>query len=241
MLVPKQVLSFVQVSSLIDDGTNVQELNSESNWTTPLISYLKTGVLPDGSDATRKVKVQASRFVLIKGVLYKRGFSRPYLRCLCHEEANYVMREVHEGICGNHSGARSLVHKLIRAGYYWPTMMKDAQAYVNACDKYQRFSNLIRQPSEELTPMTALWPFAQWGLDIMGPFPAAVRQLKFLVVGIDYFTKWVEVEALATITERNIRSFVWRISYAGTGYLECLSPTTESNSTTAHLGTFARG
>ena len=120
-----------------------------------MISYLKTGVLPDGSDATRKVKVQASRFVLIKGVLYKRGFSRPYLRCLCHEEADYVMREVHEGICGNHSGAQSLVHKLIRAGYYWPTMMKDAQAYVNACDRYQRFSNLIRQPSEELTPMTA--------------------------------------------------------------------------------------
>ena len=58
--------------------------------------------------------------------------------------------------------------------------------------------------------MTAPWPFAQWGLDIMGPFPTAVRQLKFLVVGIDYFTKWVEVEALATITEKNIRRFVWR-------------------------------
>ena len=91
----------------------------------PLISYLKTGVLPDGSDAARKVKVQASRFVLIKNILYKRGFSRPYLRCLCHEEVDYIMREVHEGICGNHSGARSLVHKLIRVGYYWPTMIKD--------------------------------------------------------------------------------------------------------------------
>ena len=130
---PEQVLSFVQVSSLIDAGTNVQELNSESNWTTPLISYLKTGVLPDGSDATRKVKVQASRFVLIKGVLYKRGFSQPYLRCLCHEEANYVMREVHKDICGNHSGARLLVHKSIRAGYYWPTMLQDAQACVKTC------------------------------------------------------------------------------------------------------------
>ena len=87
-------------------------------------------------------------------------------------------------------------------------MMKDAQAYVKACDKCQRFSNLIRQPSEELTPMTAPWPFTQWGLDIMGPFPTAVRQLKFLVVGIGYLTKWVEAEALATITERNIQSFV---------------------------------
>ena len=120
------------------------------------------------------------------------------------------MREVHEGICGNHSGSRLLVHKLVRAGYYWPTMQADAEAYVRACDKCQRFSNIIRKPTEELTPMTAPWPFAQWGLDIMGPFPKAIRQLKFLVVGIDYFTKWVEAEALATITEKNIRSFVWR-------------------------------
>ena len=118
MLVPEQVLLFVQLSSLIDDGINMQEVDSECNWTTPLISYLKTGVLPDKKGATRKLKVQASWFVLIKDVLYKRGFSRSYLRCLGQKEANYVMRKVHEGICGNHSGVRSLVHKLIRAGYY---------------------------------------------------------------------------------------------------------------------------
>ena len=185
----------------------MQVVNSECNWTTPLISYLKTGVLPDEKGAARKLKVQASRFVLIKDVLYKRGFSRPYLKCLGQKEADYVMREVHKGICGNHSGARSLVHKLIQAGYYWPTTMKDAQAYVQSCDKCQRFSNFIRQPSEELTPMTAPWPFAQWGLDIMGPFSTAIRQLKFLVVGIDYFTKWVEVEALATITKKKNSKF----------------------------------
>ena len=204
MLVPLQVLSFVQLSSLIDDGISMRVVNSECNWTTPLISYLKTGVLSDKKGAAMKLKVQASQFVLIKDVLYKRGFSRSYLRCLGQEEADYVMREVHKGICGNHSSARSLVHKLIRAGYYWPTMIKDAQAYVQSCDKCQRFSNFIRQSFEELTPMMAPWPFAQWGLDIMGPFPTTIRQLKFLVVGIDYFTKWVEAEALATITEKNI-------------------------------------
>ena len=175
-----------------------------------MIAYLRSGILLDGKDAARKMKVQASRFVLIEDVLYKKGFSRPYLRCLSHDKANYVMKEVHEGICGNHLGARLLVHKLIQVGYYYPTMLKVAQAYVKTYDKCQRFSNLIRQPSEELTPMTAPWPFAQWGLDIMGPFPTTIRQLKFLVVGIDYFTKWVEAEALATITEKNIRSFVWK-------------------------------
>ena len=78
-----------------------------------MVAYLRPGILPDRKDAARKLKVQASRFVLIRNVLYKRGFSRSYLRCLNHDEADYVMREVHEGICGNHFGARSLVHKLI--------------------------------------------------------------------------------------------------------------------------------
>ena len=209
MVIPGNVFSFVQISPLID-SSNVQEIGSDSSWTASLISYLKNGVLLDGKEAARKLKVQAARFVLIKDILYKRGFSCPYLRCLGMEEADYVMREVHEGIYGNHSGSRSLVHKLVRAGYYWPTMQKDAEAYVKTCDKCQKFSNIIRQPTKELTPMMTPWPFAQWGLDIIGPFPTAVRQLKFLVVGIDYFTKWVEAEALATITEKNIRNFVWR-------------------------------
>ena len=69
---------------------------------------------------------------------------------------------------------------------------------------------VIRQPSKPLTPMNATWPFAQWKLDIMGPFPMAMRQLKFLVIEIDYFIKWVEIEPLTTITEKNARSFVWK-------------------------------
>ena len=109
----EQVLSFVQTSSLINDGKQMQEIDVEENWTMPLLEYLQSGTLPDGKDTARKLKVRASRFVLIKDVLYKRGFSRPYLRCLSHNEVDYVMREVHERICGNHSGARSLVHKLI--------------------------------------------------------------------------------------------------------------------------------
>ena len=155
MITHGNVLSFVQLSPLIE-SSEVQEIGSESNWTTTIASYLKDGILPNEKEAASKVKVQAARFVLIKDILYKRGFSRTYLRCLGNEEADYVMREVHEGICGNQSGSRSLVHKLVRAGYYWPAMQADAEAYVRACDKCQRFSNIIRKPTEELTPMTAL-------------------------------------------------------------------------------------
>ena len=61
MSASKQVLSFVQISSLINDGAQMQEINFEENWTTPLIAYLRSGILPDGKDAARKLKVQASR------------------------------------------------------------------------------------------------------------------------------------------------------------------------------------
>ena len=114
------------------------------------------------------------------------------------------------GICGNHSGARALAHKLTRAGYYWPSLLHDTTQYVKTCNKFQGFANIPRAPPEELTPMTSPWPFTQWGLDIMGPFPVGTKQAKFLVVAINYFTKWVEAEPLAMITEKNVKNFVWK-------------------------------
>ena len=61
-----------------------------------------------------------------------------------------------------------------------------------------------------MTPISSPWPFAQWGIYIMGPFPLGKKQLKFLIVAIDYFTKWVEAELVTTITEAKITSFVWK-------------------------------
>ena len=152
------------------DLPEVQQIGGEESWMTPIIDNLKEGKLPQGRDEARKLIIKSARYVLMDEVLYKRGFSQPYLRCLAPDEANYVLIEVHEGACGNHSGARSLIHKVIRAGYYWPTIQADAKAYVKVCDQCQRFSNIPRQPSKYLTPMMASWPFAQWGLIFWVPF-----------------------------------------------------------------------
>ena len=127
---------------------------------TPIMTYLKDGRLLEDKDKARNLRIKAARYVLIDKVLYKRGFSQPYLRCLALDESNYVLREVHEGACGNHSEARALVHKVVHAGYYWPTIQADTKAYVKVCDQCQRFSNIPRQSSKYLTPMMALWPFA---------------------------------------------------------------------------------
>ena len=175
---------------------------------TPIVGYLKEGKLPKGRDETRKLRIKSAKYILMDEVLYKRGFSQPYLRYLAPDEVNYVLREVHKGACGNHSGAIPLVHKVVRVGYCWPTVQADAKAYVKVCDQCQRFSNASRQPSKYLTPMMAPWPFAQWGLDILGPFPTKTRQMKFLMVGIDYFTKWVKAVPLVKITQQNVKNFV---------------------------------
>jgi hypothetical protein len=128
---------------------------------TPIISYLQRGTLPSDRHEARRLKVRASWFVMLQGILYKKGFSFPYLRCLTPVGAEYVLREIHEGICRNHSGAQSLSKKIVRAGYYWPSIQIDANTFVQRCDKCQRFANLLHSPPEELTPMTAPWPFAQ--------------------------------------------------------------------------------
>ena len=85
---------------------------------TPIVVYLKDGTLPKDKDVARKLWIKAVKYVLIDKVLYKRGFSQPYLRCLAPDKSNYVLREVHEEACGNHSGARTLVRKVVRPGYY---------------------------------------------------------------------------------------------------------------------------
>ena len=122
---------------------------------TPIIIYLKDGRLLEGKDEARRLRIKIAKYVLIDEVLYKRGFSQPYLRCLAPDESNYVLREVHEGACGNHFGARALVHKVVCAGYYWSTIQANTKAYVKVCDQCQYFSNVPRQPSQYLTPMMA--------------------------------------------------------------------------------------
>ena len=124
------------------DIPKVLQVQNKGNWMTPIISYLKDENLPEGKDEAKRLRVRLIRYVLLNDVLYKRGFSQPYLRCLSPDEANYVLREVHEGACRNHLGARSLIHKVVRVGYYWPTIQVDAKAYVKVCDQCQGCSNI---------------------------------------------------------------------------------------------------
>ena len=143
-------------------------------------------------------------------ILYKRGFITPLIKCLGPNETQEVLADIHYGICEQHLGAKALAKKVLRARYYWPTMLKDARDYVNLCDKCQRHGDMHLSPPTKLTSLVSPWPFVWWGIDLLGPFPKAVGQLKYLVVAIDYTTKWIESEPLAKITTKKVLCFFKR-------------------------------
>ena len=88
-------------------------------------------------------------------------------------------------------------------------MHRDARDLVRKCSDCQVHRPIPRRPQHELTPITAPWPFYKWGIDIAGPFPVAAGGVKYLIVAIDYFTKWIEAKAVATITGNQVKRFVW--------------------------------
>ena len=136
---------------------------------TSIISFLQYGHLPQDVEEARKARKRAARVTILNDTLYKRGFSMPYLKCVNEEEAKYIQEEIHEGVCGDYAGPRSLVSKVIRIGYFWPTMQVDAKELIKKYDKCQRFGNVQRLPAERLTTLAFPRPFTQWGIDIVGP------------------------------------------------------------------------
>ncbi|GJU92109.1 reverse transcriptase domain-containing protein [Tanacetum coccineum] len=134
---------------------------------TPLLEYLIDGTLPAETKKASTVKMKSRQYALINGVLYRKSFLEPWLWCVGPLQAEYMIRKIHEGSCSMHSGPRSMVAKGIRSGYYWPTMHKDARNIIRKCDDCQVHHSISKNPQQKLTPITFLWLFYKWGIDIL--------------------------------------------------------------------------
>nr|GFA03780.1 reverse transcriptase domain-containing protein [Tanacetum cinerariifolium] len=115
-----------------------------------------------------------------------------------------------ETLLGDRNEARKLriKAKAMRLGYYWPTMHRDARDMIRTCNDCQVHRLVLRNPQQPLTPIMAPWPFYKWGIDIAGLFPKGPGKVKFLIVAVDYFTKWIEAKAVATIIDGQLKKFV---------------------------------
>ena len=125
------------------------------SWMDPIRLYKAIGELPDDRNRAHKIQIQSARFSMVGGQLYKRSLGGPYLKCLTLEQGQYVLAELHEGICGNHPRGRTLAHRAHTQGYYWPTMKSDAVDYIRKCDPCQRMSPILRSPCKIWFPSLA--------------------------------------------------------------------------------------
>ncbi|XP_021739460.1 uncharacterized protein LOC110705836 [Chenopodium quinoa] len=117
---------------------DIMEITTEDNWTMPILKYLRDDALPDDPLEARKIRYKASRYTILHNVLFKMSSTGLLQRCLVGDEQWEALQEHHDGDCGSHAGARGLATKLLRMGYFWQTLRKDAEKYIAKCDSCQR-------------------------------------------------------------------------------------------------------
>ncbi|XP_076938751.1 uncharacterized protein LOC143607062 [Bidens hawaiensis] len=130
-----------------------------TSWMEPIRACLSSGILPEDKAEARKIHHKALCYQVHDGILFRKSFLSLLLRCVDAEDANYVIREIHEGICGLHAGPRMVVAKVMNAGYYWPGMHMDALKVIQKCDACQRHAPRTLRPQNKLIPVTGAWPF----------------------------------------------------------------------------------
>ena len=154
---------YYQPTSSIGSQQINQVDENPPSWMDPISLHLSTCQLPSERDKAHKIQVQSARFSLVDGQLFKRFVGGPYLKCLMPEHSQYVLVELHEGICGNHPGGRTLAHQAYTQGSYWPTMRVDAANYTRKYDRFQRLAPILKSPVQDLISISSPWPLCSMG------------------------------------------------------------------------------
>jgi hypothetical protein len=165
------------------------------HWRQPFIDYLSEQKVPSNKDLAEQLIHRAKSYVLVGDKLYRRGTSSGVLmKCVPRHEGKDILEEIHKGVCGNHASSRTLVSKAFRRAFYWSTALGDAEELVRRCQGCKYFAKQQHVPAYKLVTILPTWPFACWGLDMIGPLPTAPGGFNRVLVAIDKFTKWIEVK-----------------------------------------------
>jgi len=174
---------------------------SADDWRKEMIDYLKD----PSRKVERRVRFQATKYVLLEEELYYRTIDGVLLKCLGGDEARSLMGEIHEGVCGALQSAFKMKWMIRRNEYYWPTILEDCFKYFKGCQGCQKFGNIQRTPASTMNPIIKPWPFRGWAIDLIGQiYPPSSKGHKFILVTTDYFTKWIEAIPLKKVTSADM-------------------------------------
>jgi hypothetical protein len=184
----------------------ISPVHSE-DWRTEIISFLQGNCLSDDEAYNKRMEARTRPYVIIEGELYKHGVCSPLLKCLFRTKGIELMKEIQAGLCGSHIGSRPLLGKVFRQEFYWPKATSDVAELVQKYENCQKCARDQKQRSSLTQLIQPTWPLQRWGLDLLGPLPPAQGNLKYVVVVVEYFSKWIEAKPLATITSLTVQKF----------------------------------
>jgi hypothetical protein len=178
--------------ALLPAGQEVMMIDVD--WRQPFIDYIREQTVPAANNSAEQLIRGAKSYVLVGDKLYRRGATSGVLMKCVPQEGNDILEEIHKGVCGNHASSRTLVSKAFPRAFYWPTALGDAEELVRKCQGCQYFAKQQHVPAYKLVTIPPTWPFACWGLNMIGPLPTAPGGFNTILVAIDKFTKWIEVK-----------------------------------------------
>ena len=184
----------------------------ELPWFADLANYLADGFLRGDLTYQQKKKFFANikHYLWDDSYLFRIGSDQVVRRCVDGRESRDVLRHCHEGPTGGHHGVLLTARKVFDAGFYWPTIFKDAATFVRSCDKCQRVGNISSQDEMPQNIMHPCEVFDLWGIDFMGPFPMSHGN-RYILVAVDYVSKWVEALPTPTNSARVVVGFLRKL------------------------------
>ncbi|KAG7585655.1 Ribonuclease H-like superfamily [Arabidopsis thaliana x Arabidopsis arenosa] len=181
-----------------DEALAVEE--EKFPWYADFVNYLICGEIPKSLDAYQKKKFfrDINHYYWDEPYLYKKGADGLFRRCIAEEEVQGVLEHCHGSAIGGHLATFKTVQKILQAGLWWPSMFKDAHGFIAKCDPCQRMGNITRKNEMPQNPILEVEVFDVWGIDFMGPFNPTSHRNKYILVAVDYVSKWVEAIASPT-------------------------------------------
>jgi hypothetical protein len=170
-------------------------ITSSNPWYGDILIYLQTLKCPTTTsrDERQRIRHRANNYLIIDDTLYQRGVDCILCRCLTHEELVIMLNDCHTRACGSHFSRLEITQKILGAGYFWLVLIKDCIESVKTCQLCQIFSRKMTAHPTPMFPIITVGPFTKWGIDYTTCNPPSARGHRYIIIVVDYFTKWIKV------------------------------------------------